>query len=130
MYLIQCVNAYAATVALAEREWDYKTAYALVTLKRKLQPHVDFYTGEELKLVEEYGERDSAGKVIINNGKFTFKDADGAQEYERRRRALGMLEVSEQFTPAVVPLPGSIKPVHLEALEGFIVFEEEGGGKE
>ena len=129
MYLIQCVNAYAALLPLSEREWDYKTAYALVMLKRKLQPHIDFYTSKELELVEKYGKRDVAGKVIIDNAKFTFKDAISAQEYDNARRELGMLSVSEEFAAVTVAMPASIKPVHLEALEGFILFEEGGSSK-
>ena len=57
MYLIQCVNAYTAVLAMTQQEHDYKLAYALTTLKRRLQPHIEFFTQQEFKLVEEYATR-------------------------------------------------------------------------
>lgn len=129
MYLIQCVNAYAAAVAMMQREWDYETAHALVLLKGRLQPHVDFFTGEEMKLVEEFAVRDKNGKTAWNeNGTFTFAQPERAQEYAEQRTKLGAVEVNEGWKTLRVPRPESIKPVHLEALEGFIQFGEDGGG--
>lgn len=127
MYLIQCVNAYTAVLAMTQQEHDYKLAYALTTLKRRLQPHIDFFTQQEFKLVEEYATRDEKGKVILNErGNFTFQDPEKTEEYAERRTALGMVEVNEAFPVLTVPAPKTIKPVHLEALEGFIDF----GGEE
>ena len=129
MYLIQCVNAYAAAIAMMQREWDYETAHALVLLKGRLQPHVDFFTGEEMKLVEEFAVKDSHGKTAWNeNGTFTFKEPERAAEYAQRRTQLGAVEVNEGWRILKVPLPASIKPVQLEALEGFIQFGGDGGG--
>lgn len=127
MYLIQCVNAYTAVLAMTQQEHDYKLAYALTTLKRRLQPHIEFFTQQEFKLVEEYATRDEKGKVILNErGNFTFQDPEKTEEYAERRTALGMVEVNEVFPALTVPAPKTIKPVHLEALEGFIEF----GGEE
>lgn len=127
MYLIQCVNAYTAVLAMSQQEQEYKTAYALMTLKRKLQPHVDFFTGEEMKLVEQYSVKDGKGKTVLNErGNFTFQDPEKAEEYARRRTELGMVEVNEDFPILYVPAPKAIRPVHLEALEGFMEFEEAG----
>lgn len=125
MYLIQCVNAYAAVLAMNQQEHEYKMAYALAALKRKLQPHVEFFTGEEMKLVEQYSQKDDKGKTILNErGNFTFADPEKAGEYAERRTELGMVEVNEDFQPMRVPAPKTIRPVHLEALEGFMEFEE------
>ena len=129
MLLIQCVNAYAAALAMMQQEWDYETAHALVLLKTKLQPHVDFFTSEELKLVEEFAVKNTDRKTAWNgNGTFTFAQPERAQEYTQRRTKLGAVEVDEDWRAMKVPRPASIKPVHLEALEGFIQFGENGGG--
>lgn len=130
MYLIQCVNAYEAVLAMSREEHSYKLAYAIATLKRRLQPHVDFFTRSEYKLVEEYAQRDENGKVILNeNGSFNFIDPNKAGEYEGRRGELGMMEVNEAIEILVAPPPETIKPVYLEALDGFIEFEDIGGAE-
>lgn len=130
MYLKQCVDAYGAVLDMMEKEWDYKTAHALVTLKRKLQPHVDFFTKEEMKLAKEYAKLDKQGNIIFTErGTFPFREKDMAKEYAARRTELGTVKVQEDFKPLRVPMPERITPAQLEALEGFLEFEEpEGGG--
>jgi len=115
MYLKQCVDAYAAVAAMMEKEWDYKTAHALVMLKRKLQPQVDFFAKEEMKLAKEYAKLDKKGNIIFTErGTFPFREKEKAQE---------------DFKPLRVPMPERITPAQLDALEGFLEFEEpEGGG--
>lgn len=130
MKLIQCVDAYAAAVALAECECEYKTAYALVKLKRKLQHQVDFYSEQENKLMEEYAAKDENGRIEwVGPGKVQLKDTQAAEVFVAKRKELGEVDVDEEFKPMRVPAPKCIKPVHLEALDGFIVFDE-GGGEE
>lgn len=130
MRLIQCVNAYTAIVALSEKECDYRTAHVLVMLKRRLQPHVDFFAKEEMELVEQFAVKDDNGKIVMNEHRnFTFADPARSGEYAKLRSDLGMIDIQEQFTPLRAPMPSSIRPVHLEALEGFIEFEDGGDGE-
>lgn len=127
MNLTQWVNAYMAVQSMMGEEWDYQTAHALVTLKRRLYPHVVFYQQEERKLVEEYAARDEKGEIIWSgDGRFVFRDPGQGEEYARRRAQLCAVEVQETLTPLKVPKPRRIKPVQLEALEGFMEF----GGEE
>ena len=98
MKLIQCVTAYMATTELMQKEWDYKTAYALVRLRKKLQMHVDFYS--------------------------QLADPAAQEEYQVKKRELDEVEVEEEWKVFQVPQPASIKPAHLEALAGFIQFGE------
>ncbi len=129
MYLCQCVAAYAAVLALMRKEADYETAYALVTLKRLLEPHAEFFCEEEMKLVREYAEEDGSGGLkLTENGGFIFRDKALAPEYARRRSELGEVEVREEFPRFTLPRPKSILPSHLEALDAFISFAEEAGG--
>lgn len=127
MYLIQCVNAYMAIRALGECECEYQTAHALVVLKHRLQPHVEFFAKSEMKLVEEYARREEDGKITITeNGGFVFSDPALANEYARRRTELGMVLVEEELPVLHVPAPKMIRPVHLEALNGFLDFGGDG----
>jgi hypothetical protein len=127
MVLIQCVNAYTAMQALMNREMDYQTAYAVVALKRELKDAVAFYREEEYKLVETYAARDDKGQIIRkSDGRFVLQDPMAAEEYSKKRQALGMVEVQKEFTRMRVPEPERIEPAILEALEGFLVF----GGEE
>lgn len=125
MYLMQYMNAYAAVIDLMKKEWDYATAYALVTVKRHLKPHVDFFLEKEMKLVEEYAARDEHGKILwTERGTFPFRKPEFAAEYVKRHEELGLVEVREPFTAIPAPTPERITPEHLEALDGFIQFGE------
>ena len=127
MYLIQYITAFTAAKELAQREFDYKTAYAIMRLRQRIQPQCEFYADEEAKIISDYAKRDEKGNMIIeNNERFVFACPEKAKEYAERVKALGMTEV-EDFDPVLhAPEPVSIKPIHLEALESFIVF---GGGE-
>lgn len=125
MYLKQCADAYVAVLKMMEQEWDYDTAHALMMLKRRLQPEVEFFTREELKLAKEYAELDEQGEIrFTGRGTFRFREKEKAQEYAARRTELGMVGVQEPFELLHLPKPGRITPVQLEALEPFIAFEE------
>ena len=127
MYLIQCVNAYMAIRALEECECEYQTAHSLIALKHRLQPHVDFFIKNEMKLVEEYAKREEDGKITITeNGGFAFLDPAMANEYAKRRTELSMVLVEEEIPVLHAPAPKTIRPVHLEALSGFLDFGGEG----
>lgn len=126
MKLVECVKAYGAVLELSEKDWDYKTAYALVTLKRRLEEPVGFYNQEELKLVAEYAQKDEKGKIRLDErGTFPFAQPERAGEYLQKRQELGQVEADWNHKPLKVPAPKSIKPAQLEALEGFLDFEEE-----
>lgn len=129
MILLQCTAAYMALIQLAEQEWDYKSAYALLELKRKLQPQADFFSQKEMELVNEYGKKGGDGKIAVNaeGSSFTFENPKDAPEYARRRAELGTVEVREEFEEICLEPPACIKPVHIEALAGFVRFGE--GGK-
>lgn len=124
MKLKQCVEAYTAILELIEKEWSYQTAHALVTLKRELKPHVDFYAQEEMRLVEKFAAKDEKGNILwTGNGTFSFMEKSMALEYAKQRETLGNVEVQEDFRKIKAPAPERIKPSQLDALIGFIEFE-------
>lgn len=122
MLLIQCVTAYVVLRELMEKEYDYKTAYAIVTLARKLKPHVEFYSAEEVKLIERFAVKDEKNKVILEGNSWKLKDPADAEEYRASILALGAVEVDEFNEPIKVPAMPNIKPAHIDALLGFIEF--------
>lgn len=125
--LIQCVDAYMAANGLMELEWDYPSAYALTRLRRTLQPHVDFYVQEENKLARQYGQKDREGQVCFTSrGTFLFEDPAQGKEYNAKRLELGAVEVELDWEETVLPQPERIRPVQIEALEGFVRFAGEG----
>ena len=125
MIMMQCVNAYMAVQTLMDREMDYQTAYALVCLKKQLQGPVEFFQKEERRLMQEYAARDEQGGIVWKeDGRFTLRDNLAAEEYERKRRELGMVEVQKEFIRLRIREPEKIRPVILEALEEFLIFEE------
>lgn len=124
MKLIRCVDAYLSTTQLMEKECNYATAYALMKLKHDLQPHADFYSKKEMELANEFGKKDSNGILIVEeNGTFTFSNPDKAREYATKKGELGKVDV-EDFDVKKIKPPASIKPSQIEALQGFIEFEE------
>ena len=123
MYLIECANAYLAAVQMQQKEMDYQTAFALMTVKRQLQSHVEFLQAEELKLAEKYAEKDENGRIRwTERGTFLFRDADAAEKYQRERTALGMTLVERDWTVQHAPAPEKITPMQLEALTGFVAL--------
>lgn len=120
MKLHEAVRAYLTIQTLSSRELDYKTAHALMITKKRLQPHVEFYSSEEMKLAEAYGEKDEKGKLIYREGG-RFNIAGDGDEYVTKKNALGEVTV-EDFEPIKVPVPERITAEQLEALDGIIDF--------
>ena len=125
MIMMQCVNAYMAVQTLMDREMDYQTAYALVCLKKELSGPVEFYKREERRRMDEFAARDEDDKGIWNEGgRFQLRDPEAAQLYRSKRAELDMVEIKQNIIPVRVPRPDRIKPAVLEALDGFLIFEE------
>ena len=123
MRLLQCVNAYTAIQSMMFDELDYQTAYALVVLKKRLLPHVEFYRKEELRLVNNYAEKDEEGKIKwVDTNRFAFKDSKQVEEYATKFNDLCAVIVQWSYEPLSVPIPERIKPSALEALECFLNF--------
>lgn len=123
MRLLQCVNAYTAIQSMMSDDLDYQTAYALVVLKKRLLPHVEFYRKEELKLVDCYAEKDSDGKIVwVDANRFGFRDPKQVEEYAKKYNDLCAVIVQWKYDPLIVPIPERIKPSVLEALDRFVSF--------
>lgn len=126
MRLIDCVNAYTAVLSLMDKECGYQTAYALVRLKRQLQPHVEFFVGEESKLIQRYAAKENGKPAYTARGTVKFERVEDGVEYNTKWNELALIDVSEPFERVRVALPKtvSVKPVHLDHLNDFVLFEE------
>ena len=122
MLLIQCVTAYVVLRELMNKEFDYKTSYAIVTLTRKLKPHVEFYAREENKLIDKYAAKDENGRVKYKGKTWTIENPTMYEQYRSEINSLGAVEVEEFGEPIKVPSTPPIKPAHLDALYGFMEF--------
>lgn len=130
MYLDQCTNAYAALLSLMKEKMDYQTAHAMVLLKRKLQPHVEFFVKQERRLMDEYAEKDEKGNVVLTErGTFRFRNPEQAGEYAKRRSELCMVPLREKIKRITLPVPEQITPDQLEALEPFFQFGPQEAGR-
>lgn len=126
MRLIDCVNAYTAVLALMDKECGFKVSYALVKLRRQLQPHVEFFLNEEAKLLLRYAAKKDGKPVYTAKGKVRFERPEDGVEYNAKWNELAAVAVSESFNPVRLCLPDevSVKPAHLDYLSDFVIFEE------
>ena len=124
MILMECVTAYMAVQELMEQPFPYKAAHELMMLKRKMQPHVEFFAREEMKLVEEFAQHENGKILWTDKGAFRFAAGKDPREYASRRENLSSTDIGWIYERIKIPFPASIKPAQLEALEKFIEFEE------
>lgn len=124
MYIIRLVNAYAAVMALMDQELPYKDAYKVAALKRALQPHAEFFSKKEMELVNRYADKTEKGVAWTGPGRFRLLPGAEA-EYRAKRMELCAVEVEDEIQEIEIQMPEKIRPVHVEALEGFVRFREE-----
>lgn len=126
MKLKKMVEAYKVLSKMADHIYDYKTAYKLFTINKKLKVHAEFFAAEEMKLVEKYAEKNEAGRPIIKpDGRFNYADEDAKMKFLEDSAALG--EVEAEWEEDVLKLSAApmISMRQLEALDGFIEFGAE-----
>lgn len=122
--LLQCVKAHKALTAISEQPMPFKTAHALMIAKKSLLPHVEFFAGNEYKLIEEYASHDEGGVKISQDGKFTIPKENYIL-YANKIQELS--ETKIDFTPVAVPGVNALKisVSDIENLEGVIEFADD-----
>lgn len=127
MKLWRVMAAYVAVEQLKSQEWDYAFALAIYRTKKALADDATFFASEERKLIDKYAARDESGAVkMAGNNAFIFADPALHGEYAERRLMLCETESILGYEPIHVTAPERIRPAHIEALEGFIVFDTGG----
>lgn len=126
MILLKCVAAYEAAKKLKDTELDFSAAYALMMLMRELEPRAKAYMEGEMKLAKKYGKKDENGDVIFGDrGSFEFASPEASKAFMKERDGLAGYEVKDlKIEPFRIKPPEKITPAILEALDGFIIFEQ------
>lgn len=123
MKLINVIRAYGVVASLCEREMSYQDSYAVVTLKRRLKPHADYYGEKEMALVEKHAKKENGKVVWKEGGRFVLNEGE-EEAFFRAKAQLDMVDIGE-IEPVVIRDVGTIKGTEIEALEGLVVFGEE-----
>ena len=127
MKLVQAVMAHLAAEELAKEKQRYALALALVQVRRGTQDAFEFYRRQETELVREFAQVEEGDTIKVNQaGGILMREGADPGEYEARRRELNETPWQVSWEPLEAPAPEEIRPAVLEALEGFVVFRQEG----
>ena len=133
MKLLKIVNAHMALGVLAKMPLPAPTAYAVYKLRRELEPDVQFFKSEEMKLAEEFGAKNECGRLIFDGARLVMRgDTDEERRsmlalYTKKRDELCCMDNGAVRAVPVIVLPCHIiiAPEVFEALEGFAAIEVE-----
>ena len=115
MTLGKIAGAREAVLELGAERLPYGMAAAVAALDRAIEPLVEMYAKEELRLLNAYGVRQGEGWRI---------PPEAQADYLAELRALRETEAPLQWTPARVKPPAEIRVNTLRKLEDFILWEE------
>lgn len=107
---------------------DTKTAYNLTKIKNAITTKIDTIRTEFRKdIIEKYGKRDEAGKLLTNDAnpdafapdEKTFEEFLVAEKaFSERTFTLDRFQIAYDMLP-----PGTFSPNEIEALDGVVDFE-------
>ena len=121
--LERAADAYEALVKLSREKLAYRTAHAMMLLKKELHKEAEFLQDEELKIAKEHAVLDEEGKIKwVGAGKFQIREGMQKQ-YRKAMQELLETEVSIEQMKAAIP-PENITLEQMEALDGLLIFEE------
>lgn len=123
MKLKRCARAYDALVQMKNAKCSYKTAYAMMRLKRELENEVVFLQEKELELAKRCAVLDDHGEIKWTEpGRFRLRE-DMVAEYHAGMEELNNLDVEITAVKTEKP-PETMTMEQAEALDGLLVFEE------
>ncbi len=113
------IAAYKALESLSKQALPIKEAYALHKLRAKLKSAWDFQIEQENKLVERL-------KPKADSGKLFFQTTEDALTWQDEMTAISSMENDIEFTPVNIGMTDDLRisPDDIEALDGFVVFNE------
>lgn len=121
--LEQAARAYEALVALSREVMAYRTAHAMMLLKKELQKEAEFLQQEEMKIAKQHAVLDENGNIAwVDSGRFRLKTGEEAQ-YRKKIQELQDTEISVEAVKTEKP-PEMMTMEQAEALDGLLVFEE------
>ena len=119
------IQAYKALTNLSQQKLPLSVSHKLWTLARTLQPHWEFQTNEEAKVLEKYN------PTPCDDGSMDFGSAERAREckaeYEKTVAEIAELDIDlGDFKKITLHLDDKIDISigEIEALSEFVEFEE------
>ena len=129
MRIIDLLNAKDAIQSIAEKRFtSFKKVRELVELKKAVDAEIEFYAGEEKKIVEAYAKKDDKGSpIILEGGRIQLDSIEKKNAFEKEVSELRGLEV-DKIKPIALRT-GDFRngediptPAEVLALEGIVDF--------
>lgn len=129
MKIIDLLNAKGAIQSLAEKRFtSFRKVRELVDLKKAVDAEIEFYVGEERKIVEAYAKKDDKGEpIILEGGRIQLDSIEKKNAFEKEVSELRNLEV-DRIRPISLRT-GDFRneediptPAEVLALEGIVDF--------
>ena len=129
MKLIKIVNAYIALGVLSKEKMRFKDSLNVKLLRNKMSYIYNIFADEEKTIVERVCAKDAEGNAILHkNGYFEFKSPEAKEDYIKSIKEISEYKVDlkkEGIEPITISPPNTITAELLEALEDFVMFEED-----
>lgn len=95
MKIYEILNARDSLVKLLDKEFtNFKVVRELAGLRKAVEAEVEFYVGEEKKLIDKHAEKDPAGNpIFVDGGRVKIKSVEDRNEFEKKVNELRNLDV-------------------------------------
>lgn len=130
MQLIKIIEARAALSRLSGTRFkNFSVARNLCALCKRVEDEVEFFSGEQQKLVQAYALLENGKPVSSGNGMIRLKDGAAQEVYNAEMERLMKTEIDD-FSPVVVTEADFRSeedyptPDDMMALDGLVEFKE------
>lgn len=130
MQLIKIIQARAALCRLTETRFkNFTVSRNLCALRKIVDEEVEFFSGEQQKLVQDYALMENGRPALTDNGGVRLKDAAARDAYNAEMQKLVSTEISNIRPVAVTEADfRSVEdyptPDDMLALDGLVEFKE------
>lgn len=127
MKYAQILKAVSALGEIQKLRLPYVKARQLYQTAKAVKNEFEFFSAEEMKLVQEYAAKDDTGTSIVSEtGTITFSDINAKRKYAERINELTNMETG-QFDPVIITADEigeqTITPETIDKLDGIVIFE-------
>ncbi len=97
MKLYKLFQAYHPIDKACRMDFPYKKSREILLLRNRVRTEYEFYSQEEMKLVEQYAKKDADGRAEVKGGKVSFETLEHMKEYSDRLAELRDTEIDIAF---------------------------------
>ena len=128
MNYLKIVKSMSALQEMMQMRLPYAKAKVMYKIYKIFEDEYKFFVQEEIKLVNEFAEKDEQGKPnVYKDGTVKFDNIESKNKYEAKLSELGALKSDIQIKPIVLTEVDIgeqiISPEIMGKLEGIISFE-------